>query len=286
MFAAKEGCAVMGGIFINYRAVDNPLGAAAIHDALARRFGADRVFRDSVSLAAGVRYPTAIRDALVNADLVVSVIGPRWLQLLDDRTGMRLIDREYDWVRRELAWAFELRIAVLPVLLKDTPEQAVLPRPSELPPDIEQLALIQAFPVSQQRFGEDLDRLTTVLLRLVPTLGAPPETTVPRNPIGNAPRTTPENIFFELVEALEMAPCMHTASSRALVVSQLPFNIAASIREHPQRRMHIAHIVQTCLNYDAVGELLALVSRLEKGSRHLVRLAAVAERLGDAQAAT
>jgi hypothetical protein len=43
----------MGVVFVNYRAKDNPLGAAGIHDTLARRFGGDRVFRDSVSMAAG-----------------------------------------------------------------------------------------------------------------------------------------------------------------------------------------------------------------------------------------
>ena len=103
----------MGGVFINYRVVDNPLGAAAIHDALARRFGADKVFRDCVSLEAGTRYPTAIRDALFDADLVMSIIGPRWLELVDEQTGVRLIDRDHDWVRRELAWAFQRDIKVL-----------------------------------------------------------------------------------------------------------------------------------------------------------------------------
>lgn len=38
----------MGVVFVNYRAKDNPLGAAGIHDLLARRFGGDRVPRQRV----------------------------------------------------------------------------------------------------------------------------------------------------------------------------------------------------------------------------------------------
>lgn len=88
-------------MFINYRAVDNPLGAAGIHDALSARFGANKVFRDSVSLEAGAQYPAAVREALDSSDVLVAIIGPQWLTLRD-ATGTRLIDREHDWVRREL----------------------------------------------------------------------------------------------------------------------------------------------------------------------------------------
>ena len=122
----------MGGVFINYRTVDDPLGAALIHDRLALRFGDENVFRDCVSLTPGAHYPSSIRIALENAAVLVAVIGPRWLTLTDE-SAVRLIDREHDWVRQELALAFDTGIPVLPVLLKDTPANAIMPMMADLP---------------------------------------------------------------------------------------------------------------------------------------------------------
>src|ERR1044071_5872454 len=96
----------MGGVFINYRVVDNPLGAAGIHEGLATRFGKTNVFRDCVSLEEGEEYPAAIRAALAESDVLVSIIGPQWLTLRAP-DGTRLLDRDNDWVRRELAMAHE-----------------------------------------------------------------------------------------------------------------------------------------------------------------------------------
>lgn len=159
----------MGVVFINYRAVDNPLAAACIHDMLARRFGGDRVFRDSVSMGPGDHYPTKLREALDRADVLVAVIGPRWNQLTDE-WGRLLIQRDGDWVRGEIARAIERGIPIVPVLLRDTPDDAAPPDRRILPPNISGLADYQTFDVSQRRLGEDLDRLSTQLVALVPSL--------------------------------------------------------------------------------------------------------------------
>src|SRR2546430_2049113 len=159
----------MGVVFVNYRAKDNPLGAASIHDALARRFGADRVFRDSVSMAAGAHYPTKLREAIEQADVLVAVIGSRWNELTDDQ-GQLLIQHEKDWVRWEIARAIERRIPIVPVLLLGTPEDATPPDRAVLPESIHELADYQTFEVRQKRFGDDLDRLADRLVELVPSL--------------------------------------------------------------------------------------------------------------------
>src|SRR5690242_16240519 len=116
----------MGLVFVSYRTTDNPLGAAGIHDALARRFGRDRVFRDSVSLAAGDHYPTKLRESLERADVLVAVIGPRWNELTGEQ-GRLLIQRDRDWVRWEIARAIERGIPIIPVLLRDAPDDATPP---------------------------------------------------------------------------------------------------------------------------------------------------------------
>lgn len=150
-------------VFVNYRVADNPLGAAAIHDFLARRFGQHRVFRDCVSIMPGDRYPQAIYAALERASVLVAVIGAQWLTLTDPKTGRLRIHRRRDWVRRELAWAFRQSITVLPVLL----DGAKMPSKPELPKDIAPLANIQALSISHRQLGADLDSLAFRIRRLL-----------------------------------------------------------------------------------------------------------------------
>jgi DNA polymerase III delta prime subunit len=162
----------MGVVFVNYRSNDQPLGAASIHDQLARRFGGDQVFRDCVSMKAADHYPTKLTTALEAADVLVSVIGPSWLNCVDD-AGSRRIDNERDWVRREIARAFERGIPVVPVLLQDTPENTAPPKAHELPDALARLATTQSFQFSQLRFGADMDALIARLVELVPALVIP-----------------------------------------------------------------------------------------------------------------
>jgi Effector-associated domain 2/TIR domain len=265
----NRGHETMGGVFINYRAVDNPLGAAGIHDGLVRRFGQDRVFRDCVSLQAGKRYPAAIREALATAEIVVAVIGPQWLTLRDDQTGLRLIDRSRDWVRWELAQAIQRQIHVLPVLLADTPANATLPKPSELPDDIKALALIQAFEFSQRRFGEDLDRLVVTLIKLAPSLelSALHQPIRQRRDTNSITQRLPDNAFFTVVDALQAVPCVRDDNTRTLMVGRLRDDIAVAIRHYPERRAHIVEILDKCLKYDGgVTELLSLIRDLDQGA--------------------
>jgi hypothetical protein len=250
----------MGGVFINYRTVDNPIGAAGIHDALANRFGKDKVFRDCASLEAGAQYPAAIRDALNRSDVLVSIIGPQWLTLTDDMTGERLIDREHDWVRRELVWAHERDIRVIPVLLVDTPAHAVHPKASELPPDIRWFAYVQAFEFSHRRFGTDLERLAARLTVLAPTLTGNGQS----GDSFDSRQVSPDE-FNELVTVLEEIPCIANDYTRALLVSRLRPTISGAIPHYSQRRAHVIGILTTCLNYrDGMTNLVASIASIEQ----------------------
>jgi hypothetical protein len=163
----------VGGVFINYRAKDNPLGAAGIHDLLARRFGYDLVFRDCVSMRPGEHYPSEMRTALKQADVLVAVIGPRWNTIGGEDGDIPCIRREKDWVRWEIATALTLAIPIVPVLLTDLAEPTDLPDRRILPGDILDFANRQAFELSQKRFGADVDRLVARLVELAPTLAGP-----------------------------------------------------------------------------------------------------------------
>ncbi|MEV7095926.1 toll/interleukin-1 receptor domain-containing protein [Amycolatopsis sp. NPDC051045] len=94
----------MPKLFISHRIGDNVPVATAIGNRLARHFGSENVFRDSESVR--------------RSDVVLALIGPRWLDDPGDR------------VRAELRTAFEHRIPVVPVLLDSTSQ----PRPEDLPP--------------------------------------------------------------------------------------------------------------------------------------------------------
>lgn len=263
----------MAHVFVNYRSIDNPWGAAGIHEWLVRRFTDHRIFRDCVSLDAGTHYPTAIMAELAKADLLIAVIGPHWLSAADSTTGRRLIDREGDWVRRELARAFLWNTPVLPVVLKDNPEDAHLPVPADLPEDIRRLAALQACDVSQRRLGADLENLARRVIRIL----SPTDATRP------PPRATtqiPRETLYSLVEALEAIPCLATDNDRAIVLSMLRPAIAGAIRYSPQRRLHTMNIVRTCLDYEGgLAEMLTAIRQIEGESIPARQLTAIAQEL-------
>jgi tetratricopeptide (TPR) repeat protein len=155
----------MSRVFISYRTKDERFGAAAICEILVERFGAEQVFRDCVSLRPGEHYPTVILDAVTHSDVLLAVVGPDWLTLTD-ASGLRLIDRRHDWVRKEIATALGRGIPIIPVLLEGAAPLSV----ADLPRDIHRLALIQATRVSHESFGKDMRQLARRLGDLVPGL--------------------------------------------------------------------------------------------------------------------
>lgn len=241
---------IVGGVFINYRNVDDPLGAASIRERLVLTFGRENVFRDSDSLQPGGHYPTGIRAALWNASVVVAVIGPRWLTLTDE-TSVRLIDRERDWVRQELATAFTQGIPVLPVLLKDTPANAVMPTTAQLPEEIRTLASIQAMELSHRRLGDDLDRLVLAVSRLG-RLSAP--TALPEE----------QRLFFAMVDALAEIPALATEQDRAAIINQLSRPIADSVAYNSRRRAHVMNLLLACRAHrGGVNHLIQVLLAIE-----------------------
>jgi hypothetical protein len=157
----------MADVFISYRAEDEPYGAALIDTVLAARFGPDRVFRDSRSIRPGDDYLVGILDQLGLCSTLLAVIGPRWLAAVD-AAGRRRLDDGDDWVRRELAEAFDRRLRVIPVLLAG----ATMPQAGDLPAEIARLARCQYLQVHHRTVVEDLARLVDELSLLVPSFAA------------------------------------------------------------------------------------------------------------------
>lgn len=138
-------------IFINYRRDDDRSMAARIRDRLATAFDSGNVFLDVDNLMAGQRFDKELDKALAETDVFISIIGPRWLELLASRhhSGGR------DFVVEEIAKALERPISFIPVLIDLTP----MPRGEDLPPEIRDLTLHHKHTVSHERFGRDIDDL-------------------------------------------------------------------------------------------------------------------------------
>jgi hypothetical protein len=162
----------MGGIFINYRSGGHTAVVHGLHERLASHFGDATVFLDKPSLHVGDRYPDVIRRRLMNADVLIAMIHGNWL---DERNadGVRLLDRDRDWVREELELAFTMNKKIVPLLIDETS----LPAAADLPPSVGDLAHRQARRVHSDALSSDSRALIEELERDVAPTWSPRTTT-------------------------------------------------------------------------------------------------------------
>lgn len=149
-------------IFISYRRDDSAPYAGRVSDQLKRHF---RVFIDVDSLEAGDHFRDAIEQYVTSCDVLIAVIGPRWMDA--DDTGKRRLDEENDLVRLEIATALRRGIRVVPGLVG----AAKMPSAELLPPDLEGLVDRQAVELSERHFRDDMQHLIEVLRAHAPAGG-------------------------------------------------------------------------------------------------------------------
>jgi TIR domain len=169
-------------IFITYRREDTTSQAGRLYDCLTEYYGKDAVFKDVDSIDPGRPWREAIERSVGSADVVMALIGPRWLPELEARSGQE------DFVRYELEVALNRDRRVIPLLINGTS----MPSQAELPKTLEGLAERQGFDVSDARWRSDLEELRR---RLDPIMDrqaqitAPP--TAPPTAAPAAPPTAP-----------------------------------------------------------------------------------------------
>ncbi|MET7633569.1 MULTISPECIES: toll/interleukin-1 receptor domain-containing protein [unclassified Streptomyces] len=151
----------MTDVFINYRTGDGDKTAALIDQELSRRFGSDRIFRASKSIAPGQAYPDELLAGLRRSAVVLAVIGPDWTNFQS-----RLRDPE-DWVRKEIMEAFDCELAVVPVLDGRKTDRLIK---ADLPDELAWLTEIQSVPFSTHDTEAGLKRLGDVVADIVPGL--------------------------------------------------------------------------------------------------------------------
>ncbi|MFJ9559792.1 TIR domain-containing protein [Streptomyces fuscichromogenes] len=153
-------------LFTNFRRADTGSVGPHIDTKLQCEFGARAAFRDQRSLPKGLDYREHLERAVRKCDLLLVIMGARWASVTDAE-NRRLIDREDDWVRREIALAGAYRLPVIPVLVDD----AQLPDKDELPADIRYLAYRQAVYFRPHQEHIDFPPLLSAIRACVPELG-------------------------------------------------------------------------------------------------------------------
>jgi CHASE2 domain-containing sensor protein len=139
---------------ISYRREQSRWPAHILTGALTERFGEHTVFKDTDSISAGEQWPQRIEDAVGHCDVMLVLIGPRWIDAAY-ADGSRRLDDPEDWVRREIESGLAASCAVVPVLL----DGALMPDDDALPPSLRPLVHRNAYSLTPEHWDEQLVEL-------------------------------------------------------------------------------------------------------------------------------
>jgi hypothetical protein len=144
----------MPKLAISYRRSDSSAITGRIFDRLVAHYGRDQVFMDIDNIPFGTDFRTHIQSVLQQADLLIVVIGPRWLGV--DAGGAARMAQEDDPVRAEVEMALTRDLPLIPVLV----DGAKMPEASALPASFKDFAFRNAAEVATGRdFHPHVDRL-------------------------------------------------------------------------------------------------------------------------------
>ncbi len=135
-------------IFISYRRSDTAAIVGHIYDRLVARYTRDSVFRDIDDIPLGVDFYDKVKLELSRCDIVLVVIGSRWLGT--GSGGTLRIQQDNDPVRIEVAAALESGAAVIPVLVED----AAMPKRNDFP---DTLKGFESRSAAEIKTGKDFD---------------------------------------------------------------------------------------------------------------------------------
>src|ERR1700688_2228303 len=80
----------MAGIFINYRRDDAPGVAGRLYDHLAKSFSRGELFIDVDAMKPGLDFVKQLDTQVSQCDVLLALIGPRWLKAEDEQGAQRL----------------------------------------------------------------------------------------------------------------------------------------------------------------------------------------------------
>jgi len=148
----------MPKITISYRRADSQDITGRIFDRLVGHYGRDFVFRDIDSIRPGIDFREQISEALQTANVLLVIMGPRWLGRMKGSESR--IDNDADFVRIEVETALGRKIPIVPVLVGG----AAMPTTAQLPESLRDFAYRQAVAIDGGRdFDSHLNRLTRAI---------------------------------------------------------------------------------------------------------------------------
>src|ERR1044071_2886617 len=167
-------------IFISYRRRDASAIARWLGETIEQNFGRASVFVDTDAIEMGDEWPQRIDDALRKSSVLIIVIGPEWLRSHDE-FGSRRLDNPKDWVRKEIIYAIENKLTIIPLLVSN----AELPELKGLPKSIRPLLNYQAFELRVEQWQTDINQLLSRLeqedfVRTTPQIRYPKPAKYPR----------------------------------------------------------------------------------------------------------
>lgn len=150
-------------IFISYRRSDSADVAGRIYDRLIGRFDKNLIFKDVDSIPLGLDFKEYLDKKVGECDVLLAIIGDRWLDA-SDGSGERRLNDPTDFVRIEIESALERGIPVIPLLVRGVQ----MPSEGSLPSSLRKLVYRNGIPIrSDPDFHRDMDRLIKALEKYV-----------------------------------------------------------------------------------------------------------------------
>src|SRR5215470_17971042 len=144
-------------ITISYRRGDSGIITGRIFDRLANHYGKNAVFRDIDNIPAGVDFREHIDKTLDQSDVVLAIVGPRWV---GSHSGRDRLSEPSDPVRVEVETVLQKRKPLIPVLVLN----AHMPTVEHLPTSLHDFAYRNAVTVDAER---DFDVHMARLIRAI-----------------------------------------------------------------------------------------------------------------------
>lgn len=145
----------MPRITISYRRDDSGAITGRIFDRLTAHYGRDAIFRDIDNIPPGVDFRKHIDGILDQSDVVLAIVGPRWV---GPRGGRSRLENAADPVRVEIETALRKNTPLIPVLVS----RGSMPRVEQLPESLRDFAYHNAVAVDT---GQDFDVHMARLMR-------------------------------------------------------------------------------------------------------------------------
>jgi DNA-binding beta-propeller fold protein YncE len=237
-------------VFISYRRTDTTSGYASwLYERLAALFGPEHVFMDVDSLPLGVDFVEYLDRALRTTDAALILIGPGWLDAVDE-AGARRLDDPGDFVRLEVGAALRAGVRVIPVLV----DGAQMPKSSRLSEDLRQLARRQAL-IFQRHGDAAVKELITAVEQAA------------------LERELAEHEAAEAAARISDSPALETSPRAESPTLEPTVGMDATAPESPPRPATTETAVEGEERTDVAGPAQAVVPR-RRGPRFVILLAA------------